>query len=135
MLELQPTSPEINNDLKGTRSELNCWLDKEDDMWRQRSRLNWLQSRDRNTGFFHAKAFMRQKKIFIDGILDAIKVWQEDDEKVAEMLVAYYEVLFTSCQPTDFSDLLQAVQPKVTSTMNQWLNRDFTKTEVRMALK
>ena len=59
-LELQPPSPEINSDLRRTRIDLNSWLDKKDDMWHQRSRLNWLQSGDRNIGFFHAKAFAQQ---------------------------------------------------------------------------
>lgn len=75
-------------------------------MWHQRFKLNWIQFEDRNTGFFHAKGSASQKKNFIEGILDAKEVWQEDDEKVVDVLVAYYEELFTSCQPTDFSDLL-----------------------------
>ena len=33
-LELQPSSPDINCELLSTHVELNCWLDKEDDMWR-----------------------------------------------------------------------------------------------------
>ena len=41
-LELQPISKEIVEALRHTRIELNCWLDREDDMWRQRSRINWL---------------------------------------------------------------------------------------------
>ena len=53
-LELQPSSPDINRELLSTHVELNCWLDKEDDMWRQRSRLNWFQLGNRNTSFFHA---------------------------------------------------------------------------------
>ena len=105
-IELQPSSPEINNELMHTRAKLNCWLDKEDDMWQQQSRLNWFQSGDRNTSFFHAKAFARQKKNFIEGILDANEVWQEDDQKVEEVVVGYYKDLFTTSQPTEFSELL-----------------------------
>ena len=78
-LELQPSSPDINRELLSTHVQLNCWLDKEDDMWRQRSRLNWFQLRDRNTSFFHAKASTWQKKIFIEGIMDVNGVWWEDD--------------------------------------------------------
>ena len=73
-LELQPSSPDINHELKSTYVELNCWLEKEDDMWRQQSRLNWFQSGDRNTSFFHAKASTQQKKIFIKGIMDINEV-------------------------------------------------------------
>lgn len=39
-LELQPSSTETNKVLRSTRFELNSWLDKEDVMWWQRSRLN-----------------------------------------------------------------------------------------------
>ena len=39
-LELQPSSIVTNQALRNTRSELNSWLDKEDAMWRQRSRLS-----------------------------------------------------------------------------------------------
>ena len=54
---------------------------------------------------------------------------------MVEVVVDYYEELFTSCQPTNFSDLIQVVQQKVTTSMNQWLTRDFTKLKVRGALK
>ena len=55
-LEMQATSLSIIKALKETRVELNCWLEKEDSMWRQRSKLNWFRDGDRNTRFFHAKA-------------------------------------------------------------------------------
>ena len=41
-LELQPTSTDPIRSLRETRVELNCWLDKGDDMWKQWSRLNWF---------------------------------------------------------------------------------------------
>lgn len=78
-------------------------------MWRQLSRLNWFQSGDRNTSFFHAKASAQQKKNFIEGILDKHEIWHEDDEKVEEVVVSYYNELFTTSQPTEFSELIQAV--------------------------
>ena len=55
-LELLPSSPEVIQELRETRVNLNCWLDREDAMWKQRSRLSWFRNGDRNTRFFHAKA-------------------------------------------------------------------------------
>lgn len=33
-LELQPATLDLIQDFKSTRVELNCWLEKEDEMWR-----------------------------------------------------------------------------------------------------
>ena len=49
--------------------------------------------------------------------------------------MAYYNELFTTNQPTKFSEMIQAVQPKVTPSMNQALARDFTGAKVKLALK
>ena len=87
-------------------------------MWRQRARLNWFQGGDRNTSFFHAKASLRQRKNLIEGLMDANGVRQEDKCKIEEIVVEYYNNLFTSSSPSDFSELLQAIQPKVTLLMN-----------------
>ena len=90
-------------------------------MWRQRARLNWFQGGDRNTNFFHAKASSRQKKNLIERLLDSDGVWQEEDEKIEKVVVEYYNNLFTSSSPTDFLEILQAIQSKVTPLMNQML--------------
>ena len=81
-LEKQPFSLKLSTSLKTTQIELNCWLEKEDEMWRQRSRINWLQSGDRNTRFFHEKASTRFKKNLIDRLLDAGGRWQEDEARI-----------------------------------------------------
>ena len=50
--------------------------------------------------------------------MDANGVWQEDEGKIEEIVVEYYNNLFTSSSPSDFLELLQAIQPKVTLLMN-----------------
>ena len=106
-IELQLVSNEILEVLRHTQIELNCWLDRENDMWRQRSMINWFQNGDRNTSFFHAKASARQRKNFMHGLLD-------DDGD-----------LFSTSNPMEFSELLLAVKPKVTEAMNDWLVHPF----------
>ena len=129
-LELLPPSAEQVYELKSTRVELNCWLEKEDAMWRQRSRLNWFQGGDRNTSFFHAKALARHKKNFMEGLMVANDMWQKDDAKVEEIVVEYYKELFSTSNPVDFTELLNAVQPKVSLAMNEELTREFVGVEI-----
>lgn len=102
-------SPEVIQAMRSTWIDLNYWLEKEDTMWRQRSRINWFQSGDKNTIFFHAKASAKQKRNFMEGLLDANEVWQEDENKIKEIVVDYYTNLFTSSNPSNFEKLFQAV--------------------------
>lgn len=48
----------------------------------------------------------------MDGLLDANEVWQENESKMVEIVVEYYNNLFTSSNPKDFTKLLNVVQPK-----------------------
>ena len=92
MVRIEPVSKELVEALRHTRIELNCWLDREDDMWRQRSMINWFQNGDRNTSFFHAKASSRQRKNFMNELLDDDGVWQVDEDKMAEIAIGYLEI-------------------------------------------
>lgn len=91
-------------------------------MWLQRSRIDWFQSGDRNTRYFHARASARLKKNLIEGLLDSNDVWHEEDNQIEEIVVDYYRNLFTSCNPVEFDEILQAIQPKVTPAMNHALS-------------
>lgn len=102
---------------------------------RQRSRLNWFQEGDRNTNFFHAKASARYQKNYIEGLVDDHGRWQEDEGHIGETLVDYFEKLFTLSKPDDFTTILNAIQPKVTMSMNEELTRTFMALEIRVALK
>ena len=61
--------------------------------------------------------------------------WQDDEAKVGDIAIDYFEKLFTSSSPEDFTNILSAIQPKVTTTMNEELTRTFIAQEIRVALK
>ena len=44
--------------------------------------------------------------------------WLEGDKHVEKLMLQYYERLFTSSDPTEFEEILDAVQHKVTLRMN-----------------
>ena len=98
-------------------------------MWYQRSCLNWFQSGDQNTWFFHARASSRYKKNIITSLLGSHGVWQEEERKIGKVVVGYYANLFSSDWPTEFTELLNVVQPKVSDDMNWKLNMPFQEME------
>ena len=106
-LELQPTSPQTIRSLKNTKIKLNCWLEKENAMWLQRSCINWFQSGDRNTRFFHVKALARDSKNLIYGLMDLNDVWQEEEDKVQGIVFDYFMNLFYFQQLARFTRLFK----------------------------
>ena len=71
----------------------------------------------------------------MEGLLDARGVWQENEEVMGEIVLDYYTDLFTSSNLIVFDEILEAVQPRVTSSMNQKLTMEFTIDEVYVVLK
>ena len=104
-------------------------------MWKQRSQVDWFREGDRNTGFFHAKAFSRFQKNLIEGIIDSDEVWPEEEDEIKRVFVKYYSELFSSSNPTDFTEILEAIQPKVSQQMNEQLIKEFQPNKVHKALK
>ena len=104
-------------------------------MWKQRSRNNYLKEGDRNTSFFHTKALNRKQQNWIQGLEDENGVWQEGMDKIEYVATQYFSTLFTSTQPGDMTELLDAISPTVTDAMNQLLSRDFQASEIVQALK
>ena len=85
--------------------------------------------------FFHAKALARYQKNYIEGLVDDQGRWQEDESKLGNVVVAYFDKLFTSSKPDDFTEILHAIQPKVTTAMNEDLTQAYMAQEIRVALK
>ena len=110
-------------------------LVKEEKMWHQRSRINWLQSGDQNTKFFHTHASRRKRGNWIQGIEDSDGVWHEDIGKIEDVAVQYFTNLFTSMRPQLDERSFRGVHKVITDDMNRELSREFTTEEVSLALR
>ena len=104
-------------------------------MWHQRFRVQWLQSGDKNTKFFHGVSTQRKRRSFIKGLRDENGTWQENEEVVSGMLIEFYANLFTSSTPGNLEQILEGIQPVVTEEMQINLAKPFVVEEVESAIK
>ena len=79
------------------RDEIQALKNKEEVMWKQRSRNNWLKDGDSNTKYFHSRATQRNKHNYILGLEDDNGVWVEEDGRSSDIF------------PTCFQPLIQHV--------------------------
>ena len=91
------------------KMELNKLCEHDEKMWQQRSRVQWLQSGDRNTKFFHGVLTQRKRRNFIKGLRDENGTWQENEEVVSGMLIEFYTNLFTSSIPGNLERILEGI--------------------------
>lgn len=133
-LESFDTLHEFAEDIHLLQKEINDLLDKENDMWWQRSCSLQMQQGDSNTKFLHSTTSQRQRKNAIQGLLDDQGVWQSTEEGIERTILEYYTSIFMSDRPTQFTAVEQVLEPKVTREMNMVLTREFQLDEVWRAL-
>ncbi len=121
--------------INGLRRELNTLLEKEENMWRQRSRVSWLTQGDRNTKYFHERASQRRRRNSISRLCDERGSWHDSNEGMAELMTEYYTTLFTTSHLTNLDEAVADVPKVVTVEMNNNLIRDFRAEEVEQAIK
>ena len=99
MAEETSTRSGTHLEVERIRKDLNQLLEKEEKMWQQRSRVQWLENGDKNTKFFHGIATQRKRQNFIKGLRDEEGVWQNEEHNFSGLLVGFYEKLFASSNP------------------------------------
>lgn len=99
-----------NNDLiSALTAKLVVAYVEEKSLWRQRSRILWLQERDKNTSFFHVVTRRRKAMNHFSVIEDEDGLELFEEKQIAASVSAFYENLFTSASLS---------QPHITDYMN-----------------
>jgi hypothetical protein len=107
---------------------------REEILWRQRVRLEWLVHGDKNTYFFHLRASRRRRKNQIKSLqLPDSRITQDKDE-LEEAANAFYDNLYSSEGVKNMEQVLNTVPHKVTDEMNKTLNALYSQDEVKKAL-
>lgn len=107
---------------------------REEIMWRQRSRIEWLSSGDRNTHFFHMRASLRRRKNLIKALQRADGQLTEDMTEMQQLALEFYKNLYSSVGVHGVVEVLEHVPTKVTPAMNDILLAPYDEKEVKAAL-
>jgi len=107
---------------------------REEIMWQQRSRIQWLAADDKNTQFFHLRASQRRKKNMIRCLKRPDGQVTELAQEMGKLTCAFYKNLYTAEGTTNMDTVLNTVPTKVTAQMNDQLLAPFEEKEVKEAL-
>ena len=72
------------------REEIQRLHSREECMWKQRARNDWLKEGDRNTKFFHCRANQRNRSNLILGLEDEAGNWLERVSELGGVLERYF---------------------------------------------
>ena len=61
--------------------------------------------------------------------------WHDSTDGIAEVVMSYFKNLFSTSYSTRISEVLDTIPTRVTEEMNQLLIQEFTRKEVKVALK
>jgi hypothetical protein len=82
------------------KGKLHALLAKNERLWRQRSRVEWLKNGDRNTRYFHCKATQRKRRNHVYRLKDQAGVWTSQLDQVPPLFIEYYSSLFNTANPS-----------------------------------
>ncbi|KAL4384284.1 hypothetical protein GQ457_15G029320 [Hibiscus cannabinus] len=122
---LQGTSSDsMDEEAKKIKSELWDYLRIQEDLWRQKARVNWLSLGDANTKFFHKTVKIRSRRKLISRVKVG-GVWTEKPKELKAAIFKTRTLKFSDDSKFHFliapfnlysllpiSDLLQSILPK-----------------------
>jgi hypothetical protein len=103
---------------------MNETLYREEMLWLQRSRIDWLREGDRNTKYFHRRAVWRARRNKILKLRDENCVVNTVPIDMQRMSVSYFKSLYTRDPNLVHSAITDLVQEKISMEMNVQLCKD-----------
>jgi hypothetical protein len=121
-------------EVQNIESELHKMYDREEVMYRQRSRQDWLKAGDRNTKYFQNRASHRKRKNTIRFLNREYGSRCSTDDEMRDWARSFYSKPFCSEGAMDLDRILNKIVNFVTPEMNDALTATVSKIEIEEVL-
>ncbi|GMI76000.1 hypothetical protein HRI_001269300 [Hibiscus trionum] len=128
-------SDDALEEITNVKLAMNLQIDREEVYWEQRARVNWLNSGDKNTRFFHRHASQRKRRNRIASLLDENDRYVDDDADILRTATTYFQDIFCASNVTNPQDILQGIDTCISADLNATLLKTFTIEEVHNAVQ
>jgi hypothetical protein len=121
-------------EIRDLEGQLRDIYEKEEILYKQLSRVDWLATGDQNTKYFQNRCSHRKRKNTVKAFVREYGSRCTTDEGMREMAATFYEKLFMSEGSADAHQLLENIEPTVMNVMDAKLTADITNEEIERAL-
>jgi hypothetical protein len=126
-------SQEFHGDPKFVKKELHDIFKKEEVMYRQRSRIEWLKEGIK-TKSLQNRVTHRSRKNTVQNLRMSGGTLSNTNEEMSTMVLELYHKLCTTKGSTDSDHVLNLIETLVTAKMNHALKTEFSNKEITNAL-
>jgi hypothetical protein len=126
----QGTSPEVVE----LEKRLHAIFEREEVMYKQRSRQDWLKSRDKNTKYFQNRCSHRRRKNTVLGLRREDGTMCRTNEGMSQMALAFYHKLYSLEGSNNTEQMLNLMGSLVSNEMNQALTAQLSDKEITEVL-
>jgi len=111
--------------------ELQEWLQREETLWRQKSRTKWLIAADLSTKIFHLTTIIRRHKNSIDFIKNQQGSWVSGREEIGRCFESFFTNLFDTSNPLIPNNMENLINPSLSEEDIEMLSKIPTPEEIK----
>ncbi|XP_060210957.1 uncharacterized protein LOC132637971 [Lycium barbarum] len=120
-MDLAARSENSREDLNRGHAEYVCWLNKQDNMLKQKSHIRWFEDGDSNTKYFHAAIRERRRKLNIQRIMNKKGNWISGEDRIARNAVNHFEKIFNLKKAIVDPQILNCIPECISDEDNSFL--------------
>lgn len=131
--QLAPSDLQYEAELT-VRTQLQEEMKREEMLWHQKSRINWLTTKDLNTKHFHVSTLIRRRRNCIEALQTAGGRWLQRRKEIGDLFVQHFKDIYKSSNPKTAWSLEDLFQPVISSADNVMLCSIPSAKEIHMAV-